>query len=121
MPERPQPAEAVKVFFSYAHEDAKLCRRLQQHFSFLKRDKKIAQWFDGEIKPGEEWRDEIEEHLNSADVILLLISAAFANSDFCYNVETGRAMERHDDGLARVVPIIRSEEHTSELQSHSFI
>ena len=106
MSEEPQPTGAVKVFFSYAHEDKDLCLRLQEHFSFLRREKKIVQWFDGEIKPGQEWRREIERRLDSADVILLLISAAFANSEFCYEVEMDRAMGRHDAGEAVVVPII---------------
>jgi tetratricopeptide (TPR) repeat protein len=106
MSEAPQPTGAVEIFFSYAHEDAELCGRLQQHFSFLRRERKITQWYDGEIKAGEEWRGEIEGRLDSADVILLLISAAFAHSDFCYNIETGRAMERHNAGEAVVVPII---------------
>src|SRR2546421_498610 len=106
MQEKPQPIEAVEVFFSYAHEDAELRKRLEQHFSFLKREKMISQWYDGEIKAGREWRGEIESHLNSADVILLLISAAFAASDFCYSTEMNRAMERHDAGEAVVVPIL---------------
>src|SRR2546421_1324226 len=106
MQEKPQPTEAVEVFFSYAHEDAELRKRLEQHFSFLKREKMISQWYDSEIKAGQEWRGEIEAHLNSADVILLLISAAFAASDFCFSTEMNRAMERHDAGEAVVVPIL---------------
>jgi tetratricopeptide (TPR) repeat protein len=106
MPDAPQTNEAVKVFYSYAHEDEDLRKRLDQHFSFLKREKKIAAWYDGEIKAGEEWLGEIEAQLNSADVILLLISAAFADSDFCYSIEMNRAMERHDAGEAVVVPIL---------------
>ena len=106
MQEKPQPTDAVEVFFSYAHEDAELRKRLEQHFSFLKREKMISQWYDDEIKAGQEWRGEIEAHLNSADVILLLISAAFAASDFCFSTEMNRAMERHDAGEAVVVPIL---------------
>src|SRR5437763_11040261 len=106
MQEKPQPTEAVEVFFSYAHEDAEMRKRLEQHFSFLKREKMISQWYDGEIKAGREWRGEIESHLNSADVILLLISAAFAASEFCFSMEMNRAMERHDAGEAVVVPIL---------------
>jgi hypothetical protein len=106
MPEKPQPTEAVEVFFSYAREDAELRKRLEQHFSFLRRERMISQWYDGEIKAWEEWRGEIEAHLNSADVILLLISAAFAGSEFCYSMEMKRAMERHNAGEAVVVPIL---------------
>jgi hypothetical protein len=44
--------------------------------------------------------------LNSAQVILLLISADFLASDYCTDVEMRRAMERHDAGEARVIPVI---------------
>lgn len=105
MTREPQPAAAVEVFFSYAHEDEERRKRLEQHFSFLRREGKTVHWYDGEIKPGADWRGEIEEHLNSADVILLLVSAAFADSDFCYSVEMERALERHRAGEAVVIPI----------------
>jgi hypothetical protein len=105
MPKKPRPA-AIKVFYSYAREDEDLRKRLDQHFSFLKREEKIASWYDGELKAGEKWRGKIDELLNSADVILLLISAAFADSEFCYSIEMSRAMERHELGEAVVVPIL---------------
>ncbi len=55
---------------------------------------------------GDEFKGEIDKHLNSARVILLLVSPDFLASDFCWNVEMLRAMERHEQGEARVIPII---------------
>lgn len=49
---------------------------------------------------------EIDEHLNSAQIILLLISSDFLASKYCYDIEMKRAMERHNSGEARVIPII---------------
>jgi hypothetical protein len=39
-------------------------------------------------------------------IILLLISIDFINSEYCYDTEMERAMERHQKGEARVIPII---------------
>ena len=50
--------------------------------------------------------DAIDEHLEAADVVLLLISADFLASDYCYDTEMKRALEKHKAGKARVIPII---------------
>jgi len=79
---------------------------LEVHLSALKHQGIINQWHDRRIIPGEEWEDKIDEHLNSAQIILLLISSDFVASEYCYNIELKKAMERHSDGEARVIPII---------------
>ena len=61
---------------------------------------------DRKIGAGKEWENEIDKHLNAADIILLLISSDFLASDYCYDVEVQTAMKRHDAGEARVIPII---------------
>lgn len=55
---------------------------------------------------GEDWNDQIDEHINNSELVLLLISPDFMNSDYCYKIELRRAMERHTSGQSRVVPII---------------
>jgi hypothetical protein len=52
------------------------------------------------------WSREISEHLEGAQIILLLISDAFLNSDYCYGVEMKRALAKHEEGSACVIPII---------------
>jgi tetratricopeptide (TPR) repeat protein len=96
----------LEVFFSYSHLDEALCNELNAHLAALKRQSVIKNWTDRRITAGDDWRDEIEKHLDSADLILLLISADFLNSDFCYLIETSRALLRHDSGDARVIPVI---------------
>jgi hypothetical protein len=96
----------LEVFFSYSHKDEALCDELNAHLSALKRQSVIKNWTDRRITAGDEWRDEIEKHLDSADLILLLVSADFLNSDFCYLIETSRALLRHESGDARVIPVI---------------
>jgi hypothetical protein len=97
---------AIEVFISYAHEDQAFLKELEKHLANLKRQNIIASWYDGDIKPGEEWQAKIMERLNSAQIILLLVSADFINSDFCYGIEMDQALARQDAGQARVIPII---------------
>ena len=55
---------------------------------------------------GEDWAGLIDEHFKDADIIVLLISADFLRSNYCYEIEMENALERHRAGAARVVPII---------------
>jgi len=72
----------------------------------LQRQGLIALWHDRNISPGTDWQREIDTYLNSAHIILLLVSPDFMDSDYCYGIEMQRAMQRHEQGLARVLPII---------------
>jgi len=99
------PAGPLNVFISYAHEDAELRGKLVKHLSQLEREG-VQGWYDRRITGGTEWAGEIDEHLNTADIILLLISPDFLASRYCYDVEMKRAVERHDQDQARVVPVI---------------
>src|SRR5262245_33843325 len=96
----------VKVFYSYAHEDEDLREELEKHFSALRRAGFIDGWHKRQISAGAEWKDMIDEHLEAAGIILLLVSSDFLASDYCYDEEMKRAMERHESGEARVIPII---------------
>jgi tetratricopeptide (TPR) repeat protein len=102
---RPQPPNAIKVFCSYSHVDEPLRKELEKHIKILERQGLMAVWHDRKIGAGEEWKEEIDEQLESADVILLLITPDFIASDYCYDLEMGRAMERHDAGDACVIPV----------------
>jgi TIR domain-containing protein len=101
-----QPRPPVEVFYSYSHKDEEFLDKLITHLSLLKRKGIITGWYDRQISAGTEWKDRIDEHLESAVVILLLVSADFLASDYCYDLEMKRAMERHAEGTARVIPII---------------
>ena len=100
------PTGAISIFYSYAHEDAELREELDKHLAAMKRNNLIVGWHDRDIQAGTEWEQEINEHLNTAQIILLLISSDFMASDYCYSIEMKRAMERHERGEARVIPII---------------
>ena len=78
----PTPPTPIEIFYSYAHEDERLRKALDKQLSLLKRDKLITEWHDHKITAGQEWENEILSHLNSAQIILLLISPDFMASEF---------------------------------------
>jgi hypothetical protein len=94
------------VFFSYSHADERLRDQLEKQLSMLKRQGVIETWHDRRIGAGENIDSTIDERINSDDIILLLVSADFLDSDYCYDVEMTRAMERHKAGEAIVIPVI---------------
>ncbi len=96
----------VTIFFCYAHEDELLLNKLKAQLSPLKRRNLIDTWYDRDINAGTEWEHEINQHLNTAQIILLLVSPDFMNSDYCYGIEMQRALERHERKEAVVIPII---------------
>jgi len=99
-------AKLIKVFYAYSHKDETLRDQLETHLSILKRREIISSWHDRRISAGTEWESTISEHLDSADIILLLISSDFIASDYCYGKEMRRALERHELGEARVIPVV---------------
>lgn len=96
----------IEVVFCYARKDQEFLLELKEHLSLLQREKRITLWADIDIDAGLEWDREIRHHLDTAQMILLLISPSFIASDYCYGVEMQRAMERHERGETRVIPII---------------
>ncbi|NEZ59582.1 COR domain-containing protein [Adonisia turfae] len=98
--------QALKLFYSYSHKDETLRNQLDTHLKILQRQKLIQPWHDRCIVAGTDWAKEIDDNLKRADIILLLISADFIASDYCYEIELKQAMEHHQAGKARVIPII---------------
>jgi hypothetical protein len=101
-----QSDDQLTLFYSYAHEDESLRNELDKHLGLLRNQGLLAQWYDRDISAGTEWAKQIDDHLNTADIILLLISPDFIASDYCYSIEMKRALERHELGEARVIPIL---------------
>jgi TIR domain len=96
----------LNIFLSYAHEDEAMKIQLDRNLIMLKRSDKINVWQDRQILPGMEWDDAIAKELASADIILLLISVDFNNSQYIWDKELKIAMERHEKNEARVIPVI---------------
>lgn len=98
--------QTLSIFFSYAREDEVLRKELEKHLGVLQRQGLIDIWYDREISAGTEWKLQIDMHLDSAQIILLLVSPDFVNSDYCYGKEMKRAIERHKGRKAWVIPIL---------------
>src|SRR3954468_21393565 len=95
-----------RVFYSYSHRDAELRNRLAIYLAPLRQQKKIVEWYDRKIEPGADWEIEISTQLDSAHLILLLVSEDFLASEYSFGVEVERAMARLKRGEAKVVPIL---------------
>jgi len=96
----------LSAFISYSHKDAALRAEMETHLKLLKRQGLLELWSDRHITAGSDWERQIDENLERADVILLLVSADFIASGYCWGTELKRALERHNIGDARVIPII---------------
>lgn len=105
MPMNKNNKTALCVFISYAHADEAIKQRLDAHLAPLRRMDKIASWDDGAIVPGDGWDDRIKQKLAEADIILLLITADFINSQYIWEVELRKALQRDAAGEAIVIPI----------------
>src|SRR5262249_28572791 len=87
----------VTAFYSCSDssEDIPLLEQLERHLSLLRREGYISTWHRREIVAGSNWQEELDRHLNTASLILLLISSDFLTSDYCYGTEMQRALQRH--------------------------
>lgn len=95
----------IEVFLSYAREDGQLAQQFKKHLSNLQLQGLIT-WYDLDMTPpGVNWREDINRHLDTAQIILLLISPDFLASNYAYE-EMQRALERDTAGTARVIPIM---------------
>ena len=98
--------DPVDLFYSYAHEDEKLRDELDGHLALLRRKGVIRPWHDRGIVPGQKWDEAIDRELSTADLILLLVSMDFLNSDYIWGKELATAIARAERGDASVVPVL---------------
>jgi nucleoside phosphorylase len=96
----------IEVFISYSEDDEKYKKQLETHLAMLKREGMIRPWHSQQAKAGQEWKQEISNLIDVSQIILLLVSPNFLASDYLYEEEMLHAMERHQSGNARVVPIV---------------
>jgi hypothetical protein len=101
--------EPLNIFISYAHEDSAQREELSKILKPMERDGLVNSWHDRMINAGEKWKDRIDEEIERADIVLLLVSRDFIASDYCHEIEMRRALERENDGRADVIAIILRE------------
>ncbi len=101
--------EEVRIFYSYSRDDSEYRALIDDVLGKFKWDVAVRAWYDGEIEAGEDWASKINDNLDAADIVLLFVTQQFVESDYCRNVEVPRALENHDRGSCRVVPIVLEE------------
>lgn len=98
----------MDVFISYSHKDRDWkeriatfmrCMQIQNRFDY-------ATWDDGEINPGEDWRDHIMNAIDKCKIAVLLVSPDFLASDFILKQEVPRLEKLRDQERVHIVPVI---------------
>ena len=98
--------QPIELFYFYVHEDEAWRDQLEKHLMLLQRQGYITQWHDRKVLPGANWDQAIDAHLQTAQIIVLLVSPDFIASDYCNGVEMQAALQRHAANEARVIPVI---------------
>lgn len=96
----------MKIFISYSHEDRQYRQEFEKQLSPLVRTKKAIIWSDAELSPGANWKEVIDKNLDDSDVVICLITSNFIHSDFCYNEEFLKCIDRHKRGEITIIPLI---------------
>jgi len=102
----PHDPTPMRVFCSYSSKDEVFQHQLKTHVATLERQGLLTMWRDSEIEPGDEWDAEIRKQLDASQIILLLLSPDFLESKYIWEKEVHRAMQRHEERTASVIPII---------------
>ena len=96
----------LKVFVSYAHEDAEYKNELDKFLIMLKRNQQIDVWQDNKIIAGQDWNPEIKNALEDADIVIFLLSVDLLNSTYVWDTELATTLERRARGECVLLPIV---------------
>jgi TIR domain len=94
------------VFISYAHEDEAWKDRLVSHLRVLEWEGTLDVWDDRRIAAGDDWRPEIEQAIERAEVAILIVSKDFLTSKFIREQELTSILEGRAKGRLWVIPLI---------------
>lgn len=97
----------LKLFISYSHKDETLVSKFISHIAPLKSNGIISAWYDRKIETGEEYQNDIDNNLENADIICLMISDNFLSSRACIH-EKDVSLSLIDKKGIRVIPLILS-------------
>lgn len=98
--------KVLNVFISYSHKDKNWKEMLIPHLNSLIRQKKIRIWYDNLIIPGQKINREVMKYLHESQIIILLISADYLASSYCYDIELKEAMQMKSQDMAEVIPVV---------------
>ena len=96
-----------KIFISYSKQDLRLVNKFIEHLTALQRDGKVSHWYCSELEAGSIWNDDIQKHLEEADIVCFMISPSFMKTDYIHEHEIKKAFERKaKDPSFKIVPVI---------------
>jgi hypothetical protein len=108
----------IEIFIAYAQADAEgldlVFKAVYSRVKPLTQKKLVSMWDDRQIVAGTVAALETQKHLQAARIILLLISADFMASEFCYSDEMENLMKRHQAGEVCIIPILLREAYWQE-------
>ena len=96
----------MNVFLSYAYKDEPWRDELATYLDNLRWQGIITGWHERNISLSKEWSREIDPDLDTAQIILLLVSPDFVQSEYCYSLEMKHALQKHAARQARAIPIM---------------
>ena len=96
---------SIEIYTVYTQNDERFFLKIKEQLDILRRQGWPISCHENEITHNTEWQE--RDNLETAHLILLLISTTFLNSDFCYSEQVCQAVKRHrTDRLCYVMPII---------------
>ena len=99
---------ALKLFYSYSHQDDLAQRNLERHLYVLKDDGVLEDWSDRHIMAGQSISSKINEQLSVVDIFVFLITSHFIASQACLDEwNSAKALALTNPRVVRV-PIIIS-------------
>jgi len=100
-----ESSRPYNVLIAHALEDERYVRELERHLRGLERNKTIRITHGGRINIGESWDRAIDERLQHADVVLLMISPDFLSSERAMR-EIRSALQTAAERGTRVFPVL---------------
>ena len=85
--------------------DSSICEELDEQLAMLRYNGTIKTWSGNRILPGLNSAEELKNHFENANIILLFISARFFSNQACIG-QMNRALERAKAEGTLVIPII---------------
>ena len=87
---------SVTAYISYSHLDDPSRSKLEAHLMRLKHQNLLGGWTYRKVTDDKECNAAIDQALETAPLVLLLVSAHFLASEYSNEKELVRSMERHN-------------------------
>lgn len=96
----------LRIVIDHAAEDDRHCAELCKQLTPLVRAERISLWSSLNVEPGSDWESERTQHIEHAEMVLLLISPDYLNSGSCLTIALDRLLIRQRGGQALIVPVL---------------